>query len=188
MPLSPNPVSRELVHQRKIQCDGYLRSDGLWDIEARMTDTKTYDMDNRHRGGQIKAGEPLHDMWLRLTIDSDFLIHDVEAVIDYAPYDICPGIVDAFKALKGRKIAAGFTRLNKELFGGTSGCTHLRELLGPIATTAFQATHKVRKAKTRQPGTRPVTLNTCHAMSDSGPVVKEFYPDFYRRPESETEN
>ena len=43
-----------------------------------MVDTRTYDCgyDMLHRGGVIKAGEPVHDMWLRFTIDLDFLLHD----------------------------------------------------------------------------------------------------------------
>lgn len=184
MPLS-TPAKRELIHRRQIQCDGYLREDGLWDIEAHMTDVKTYDMDNRHRGGKIVAGDQLHDMWVRITIDEHYMIHDVEAVIDKSPYQTCPGIVEHFKALKGHKIAAGFTRLTRDLFSGTKGCTHLRELLGPMATVAFQATHKVRHKKLRDTGAKPVTINTCHAMADSGEVVKEFYPDFYHEKETE---
>lgn len=179
MPLSPS-APRQLIHRRQIQCDGYEREDGLWDIEAHMTDVKTYDMQNRDRGGHIPAGEALHDMWIRLTIDENYLIHDVEAVIDYSPYQICPNVVEQFKALKGHRIAAGFTRLSKELFGKTNGCTHLRELLAPMATTAFQATHKIRHKKLRETGAKPAILNTCHAMADDGPVVRDFYPDFYR--------
>ena len=40
MPL-PNPVPRKLMHTRAIECNGYEREDGLWDIEAHLTDTKT---------------------------------------------------------------------------------------------------------------------------------------------------
>lgn len=184
MPLS-TPVKRELIHRRQIQCDGYEREDGLWDIEAHMTDVKTYDMDNRDRGGKILAGDQLHDMWLRLTIDENYMIHDVEAVIDKSPYSLCPSIVEQFKKLKGHRIAAGFTRLTKDLFAGIQGCTHLREMLAPMATTAFQATHKIRHKKLRESGSKPVILNTCHAMADSSEVVRDFYPKFYR-PKNET--
>lgn len=184
MPLS-TPTQRELIHRRQIQCDGYERADGLWDIEAHMTDVKTYDMDNRHRGGKIIAGDQLHDMWLRITIDEHYMVHNVEAVIDKSPYKACPSIVEQFKALEGHKIAAGFTRLTRELFSGTNGCTHLRELLGPIATVAFQTTHKARHKKLKDTGAKPVTLNTCHALADTGEVVKDFYPKFYKMPDTE---
>ena len=40
--LSQHEVERELVHQRRITLDGFVRSDGLFDIEAELTDHKTY--------------------------------------------------------------------------------------------------------------------------------------------------
>ena len=67
MPLSP-PPERELLHSRDIVLRGYLRVDGLYDIEAHLTDTKTYGSANRDRG-YIHAGEPIHGMWIRLTVD-----------------------------------------------------------------------------------------------------------------------
>src|SRR6185312_16171165 len=60
MPLSP-PPERELLHSRDIVLRGYRRSDGLYDIEAHLTDTKTYGSANRDRG-YIEAGEPIHGM------------------------------------------------------------------------------------------------------------------------------
>lgn len=39
--LSP-PVPREAVHKRQINCNGFVRDDGLYDIEAELTDHKTY--------------------------------------------------------------------------------------------------------------------------------------------------
>ena len=58
MPLSP-PVEREPIHTRKVTCRGYLRQDGLWDVEGHMTDQKSYAYPNDYRG-QIEAGEPVH--------------------------------------------------------------------------------------------------------------------------------
>ena len=43
MPLS-SPVSRTLRHTRAIQVDAYARDDGLWDLDARITDVKTRDI------------------------------------------------------------------------------------------------------------------------------------------------
>src|SRR5512143_596133 len=69
MPLSRPPRSRKLLHTRTVQCYGYQREDGLWDIEGHMTDVKTYSFTNKDRGGEIRAGEPLHAMSIRLTLD-----------------------------------------------------------------------------------------------------------------------
>jgi hypothetical protein len=40
MDLSP-PVARKLLHVRSVECRGYLREDGLWDIEGSLKDVKT---------------------------------------------------------------------------------------------------------------------------------------------------
>ena len=54
MPLSP-PVDREPIHFRKYDFAGFRRADGLWDIEGRMVDTKSYAFENSFRG-TIEAG------------------------------------------------------------------------------------------------------------------------------------
>ncbi len=184
MPLS-TPSPRHKVHRREVTCEGFERDDGLWDIEGRMTDVKTYAIPNKDRGGRIAAGEPLHDMAIRLTIDLDFRIHAVEAVIDYAPHAICPRITGVFQQLVGVTIAPGWSNLTKRLFSGIKGCTHLMELLGPIATTAFQATYRARAdRRSATQASRPGLLNSCHAMAQNSPVVRENWPDYYRQEEA----
>src|SRR3546814_6328924 len=84
MPLS-SPVERTRLHNRTYDFQGYQRADGLWDIEGRIVDTKAYPFANQDRG-EIPPGEALHDMSLRLTIDEDFKVHDIEAVTDYSPF------------------------------------------------------------------------------------------------------
>jgi hypothetical protein len=74
----------------------------------------------------------------------------------------------------------GAVQKTRELLGGTRGCTHLLELLGPIATTAFQTVHPLRK-KERRPGERkrPGLLDSCHAWASDSPVIARRYPEFY---------
>ena len=54
MPL-PEASKREHLHTRAITYQGFERDDGLWDIEAHMTDTKTYEFENNWRG-KVKVG------------------------------------------------------------------------------------------------------------------------------------
>lgn len=179
MPL-PTPSSRSLQHTRRVICEGYKRDDGLWDIEAHLIDTKTFPMDYKDRtNGAIPAGEPLHGMSIRITVDMELNILDAVASMDYTPFNCCKTISDAYTQLIGLQIASGFTRKTKELFSGINGCTHLLELLGPLATTAFQATHQEREIQENfwQDGDKaPPMLNTCHTMSSDGPIVKEYWP------------
>ena len=177
MPLSP-PKPRDHIHSRDIELRGYRRADGLWDIEAHMRDTKTYDFPNRQRG-EIRAGEPIHDMWLRVTIDQRLLIHEVEAATDAGPFGICGDITPAYGKLKGMTIGPGWQREAKKRAGGVHGCTHLFELLGPIATVAIQTLVRSANPTERDPKKQPRHLGTCHALDLDSPVVKEHYPEFY---------
>jgi hypothetical protein len=182
MPFSPPKASRKLLHNRTIQCCGYERDDGLWDIEGHMTDVKTYSFPNQDRGGEIRAGEPLHAMWIRLTLDKDFIIHAAEAGTDWSPFHLCPEITGRYKKLIGLHIGAGWNRKIKELFAGVNGCTHLTELLGPIATTALQTIHPKRRGeKPPKAGDqeRPRIINSCYALDSNGEVVQKHWPIYY---------
>src|SRR4051812_45905375 len=142
MPLS-QPKDRELLHSRDIVLRGYRRADGLYDIEAQLTDTKTYGSASHDRG-YIEAGEPIHGMWLRLTVDQDRCIVASEAASDYTPYTICPAAAPNFSRLAGLHIKPGFLKEAAKRIGGTMGCTHLRELLQQLATTAYQTIDPAR--------------------------------------------
>ncbi|NQV44128.1 MAG: DUF2889 domain-containing protein [Rhodospirillales bacterium] len=180
MPLS-KPARRQHVHTRKIQCLGFHRDDGLWDIEARLTDTKTYSFGNHDRGG-INAGEAIHDMLIRITINGDFVIQHAEAVTQSGPFELCPAINSAFNQLEGVKIAPGWRKSILSRFGGVKGCTHLTELmLGPISTTAFQTVRGSREgAKGPDKDTTATRIvGACHALASDGPVVQREWPDLY---------
>jgi hypothetical protein len=183
MPL-PTSVDRDLYHTRTVTCRGYKRKDGLWDIDGHMTDIKPYAIPSPEQDDSlIEAHQPLHDMWLRITVDMDLVIHDAIAVMDHTPFSTCSEITNAYQKLIGLQIKGGFTKQVKDLLGGTQGCTHLVELLGPIATTAFQTTHQERK-KTQDWGPNasvPTIMDTCHSWSRSGEVVNRLWPHFAKK-------
>ena len=182
MPLPAPTAPREPIHTRKIECRGYRRADGLWDIEGHLVDTKAYDFDNAWRGA-MPAGTPVHEMWLRLTVDDALLVHEVAAATDASPFEICPAILPNFQRLAGVRIGKGWRKDVKERLGGTHGCTHLVELaLGALATAAIQTIFPVRARETPDPAVKPGHLDTCHALASDGPVVAEHWPDFYTGP------
>ena len=181
MPL-PTPAERTDEHTRTVTCKGFKRADGLWDIEGHLTDIKAESIAMRERNdGTVPPGEPIHQLAIRLTIDLDLNILDAVASMDYTPYRMCPSIAVAYNQLIGVQIAPGFTKKCKQLFSGINGCTHLLELLGPIATTAYQATHQDRQEKESwaEGESRPHMLNTCHTFSTQGEVVEKYWPHFY---------
>lgn len=179
MPLS-DPVEREHLHARTYEFRGFRRSDGLWDIEGHLTDRKAYRFKNDFRG-EIEAGEPLHDMWIRLTIDEDFLVHDIEAATDAGPFRVCPDVVPNFKRIIGVRMSTGWRQKVRERVGGVEGCTHLVEMLGAMATVAYQTLYAARKRKEEQSQNtrKPALIDSCHAFRSDGEVVKKAWPEFY---------
>ena len=182
MPLS-QPTARALKHTRRIVLQGYEREDGLFDIDAQLTDTKPYGFANEDRGF-IAAGEPLHGMLMRMTVNDDLLITAFEADTEYAPYSICPEVAPNFSRLAGLRIKSGFLRAAAERVGGTHGCTHLRELLQQIATVAFQTVYSARANRGPAPAKENSTalLNTCYAYSSDSPVVQRRWPEQFTGP------
>jgi hypothetical protein len=184
-------VARKLLHKRDFAFEGYRRADGLYDIEGRMTDRKTYAFPNDFRG-EIAADEPLHDMRVRVTIDETFRILDIVAETAAGPFEACPAITPAFAHLKGAQIGRGWTRLLREKFGGVRGCTHHIELLRTLATVAFQTVHGEESRRRREGrdsapadeaeagGKRPALIDSCHALAADGDVVKTRWPAFYQ--------
>ena len=178
MPLTP-PAPRKSIHDRHVRCAGFHRDDGHWDIEGHLVDTKHYAFENSYRG-EIRPGTPIHEMWLRLTVDDTLLIVAAEAVTEFAPYPMCPDITPNYERLVGLRIGPGFRRQVNQRLGGVEGCTHLRELLGPMATTAFQTmAGRRRGAQNADPSLRPRWLDTCHAHSTSSVVIRDLYPQHY---------
>ncbi len=178
MPLS-SPAPRENIHTRQIECQGFRREDGLWDIEANLTDVKSYEVDRNWRG-KVAPGDPIHDLWVRLTLDDDLLITAIETASDVTPYELCPTVADNFQALVGVRIAPGWNRQVKSRVGGVRGCTHIVELMSVLATVAFQTIFSLREKELTAGDKKPPMLDTCLAWDTSGPVVKAQYPAWYK--------
>lgn len=195
MPLPP-AAPRQAIHARDLICRGYRREDGLWDIEGQLSDTKTYGFHTEEKG-TIAAGDRIHGMWLRLTVDDHFTVHGVEAVTDNSPYLNCAHVVERYKQLVGLSIGPGWTRAVKERLSGVFGCTHLTELLGPLATVAFQTIYPLLAKEKREreqamlaagetppvSTDRPALLNMCHIFASDGEVARRHWPDYYTGPQ-----
>ena len=179
MPLSPH-VPRALRHTRAIVVDAYAREDGLWDLDARITDIKVADI--RLASGLRPGGTPVHDLHLRITINRELSIVDAEAASDAVPYPgYCDTNPDAYQKLIGLSLMKGFRLGLKERLSGVLGCTHLTELAQILPTAALQA-YANDVIQTRDGATsdnlpdRPFQIDKCHALNAEGPAVAKYYP------------
>lgn len=186
MPL-PDPAAREELHVRRIDCRCFKRADGLFDVEAHLVDTRSFDLPHRSGAGKVAAFEPIHDMWIRLTIDVEMEVKAVAASTDASPYAYCGGATEPMQGLVGLRIGAGWARRTRELLGNTRGCTHLMELLGPLATTAYQGLVAERWKRPERLGSdgRPAQLDSCYAYASHRPAVKRLWPQYYTGPAEE---
>ena len=185
--LSP-PQARRLVHERRVVTRGYLRADGLWDIEGELLDEKTYTYADRDRG-PLPAGAPMHHMRARLTVDTDLVIRAAEGAMPAHPFDTCLEGVRPVQALVGASLARGFRRAVEDAMGRTAGCTHLRDLILAIATTAYQTISSYREqfipeagAPKSADGEKPFFLDQCVSWAEASPVVAVHFPKFHRKP------
>jgi hypothetical protein len=192
MSLAPSP--RHLKHRRTVTVEAYAREDGLWELEARLTDVKSRDFSLA--SGVRKKGEPIHDMCLHVVIDKLMNIVEVDAASVAVPYPgQCEEITPAYHQLVGLNLMQGFRRAVRERLGGVAGCTHMTELTSALPTAAVQAfAGEVARTNIRShsadgsaPGdSKPFPLDRCHALRSDGQVVREFFPDWYRTVAAET--
>ncbi|MCB2102506.1 MAG: DUF2889 domain-containing protein [Rhodobacterales bacterium] len=183
MPLS-HAVDRDLIHTRRLHMESYRRADGNYDIEGHIDDVKPFPyvmLDSRRA-----AGEPLHDMWLRLTISPDMEVIAAEASMDVGAHFPCQEVAPNFARLAGLKIGPGWKRRVHERVGHGAGCTHLIEMLAQMATVAYQSMYSERKKEgqgDQRPEDRrmqPGLLNSCYAYSSDSPFVRDYFPSQYK--------
>jgi len=186
MPSLSIPVARRLIHTRDVRTRGFLREDGLWDLEGELLDEKTYTYQDRERG-PLPAGVPMHRMRARLTVDHDLTVHAAEVDMDAIPFSLCAGAVEPAKGLVGKSLTRGFGRAMEETMGRTSGCTHVRYLILALANTAYQTISAYREqfmpelgAPKAADGERPFFVNQCRAWDEKGAVVARFLPRFHK--------
>jgi len=172
---------RRHVHTRSIRVDAYARDDGLWDVEATLVDTKSQDL--QLASGLRKAGDPVHEMRLQVTVDADLNVHDASAAASWVPYPgHCGQIEPEYKRLVGLNLARDFRRHVRERLGGVHGCTHLTELAGVLPTAAIQgfAGEARNQQGAERADRRPFQLDRCHALVTTGAAVAKFYPRWFR--------
>lgn len=181
MPLPRSEATRQLRHRRQIDVQVFARDDGLWEVDALLTDVKTRDA---VLAGSVRpAGVPIHEMLLRLVVNRGLDIVAAGAESLQVPYPgECDAHGDAYARLAGLNLLRGFRQALRERVGGVLGCTHLTELAQVLPTAVVQA-FAGEVIDTRGDGDsaeRPFQIDRCHALRSDGPAVRTHYPRWYR--------
>jgi len=184
-----NGPGRRLMHTRSVECNGFLRDDGLWEVEARLVDTKPFAQAADRYRGELKRGDPVHDIRLRLVVDDNMTIHEAAATMRATPYPTCIEVEPVLGRLVGENIGKGWREVFRRKIDRLDGCTHLSELFGPAVTTLFQTMSYGRDPGGRETlenqqisGQRPFFIDGCHSWRTDGPVVADKFPQFAAKP------
>jgi len=180
MALPDAAPTRKLQHHRRIDIEVYSRGDGLWEVDARLTDTKTRDA--KLGGGIRPAGEAIHDLLLRLVIDERFNVVAAGSDTRAMPYPgSCDDLGDAYARLVGLNLMHDFRRAVRQRLGGVQGCTHLTELSQTLPTAVVQAFAGIVIDTGGNGSDKPFQIDRCRALRSDGAAVREHYPRWYRQ-------
>ncbi len=177
---------RKLIHTRRVECNAYQRRDGLIEVEGEIRDISPDGTQLRYK--QVEAGGLIHHMRIVMTVGEDLVIRSVKADTLAAPTPDCPEIASAYASLAGLKIGGGFSLELKKRVGDVKGCTHLTELFGPLATTAFQAVFALQRTRPGRhkhlegdgPVPRPLVAGTCYPYRLDGKILEVIWPKHRR--------
>ena len=182
-------LTREELHQRKLDIRFYKRSDGLYEVVAELTDTKSHPFTLQLRDQALPPGTPIHHMVMTMVVDEFLTVKDIKAEMRATPFGVCLGAQNTLSGVIGLQIGPGWTKKTKDLLGGSASCTHLMELLGPMATTAFQGIAPKRMQAVNNPENehlRVGKVNSCYAYAEHREVIAQLWPELYKPREEST--
>lgn len=180
MALPDAAPGRTLQHRRTIDVQVFARGDGLWEVDARLTDVKTRDV--RLGGGLREAGAPIHDLLLRLVIDERFNVVQAGSDTRAMPYPgSCDDLGDAYGRLVGLNLMQNFRQAVRKRLGGVQGCTHLTEMSQTLPTAVVQAFAGIVLDTRGEGDERPFQIDRCRALRADGSAVREHFPRWFRQ-------
>jgi hypothetical protein len=176
----PEAVTREPIHHRRIDMQGFQRSDGLFEVQGSLTDRKPHDFTPPGDSITVPAGAPVHDIGVTLVFDAELVIRAVHTRMDAYPYRTCPGGGDTLQALVGLRIGAGWNSEVRKRLPVCDTCTHMKEILAPLASAAYQTLTAQRShlIDERGPDGRPVKIDSCHAYGAGRALVRRMWPAY----------
>lgn len=183
VPVATASASREEIHHRQLDLRFYRRSDGNYEVEGSLLDTKSIAFRRPLAARDTLPGEALHDMRLSLVLDESLTVLEALASMRTTPFAVCRGATATVAPLVGLRIGPGWNRKVRALLRGSASCTHLLELLGPMATTALQGIAPQRISRLAGPGSaeeRAAKVDSCYAYSAEREVVARLWPELHR--------
>ncbi|MGE4242433.1 DUF2889 domain-containing protein [Ramlibacter sp.] len=181
-------AERKRLHTRTVVCDTFQRDDGLFDVEARIEDRKHYEFSMLERG-PYAPGEPYHSIGVNLVVDGRMKIVAVGTDMAAHPFDECKQAAPPAQKLVGATLGRGWRKAVDEAVGGAAGCTHMREMLYAMASSAIQAIPTYARLGARatppdpagMPAKPPPFIDGCHSWRSDGRPVVTWFPMYAKK-------
>ncbi len=162
------------VHNRDIKVSTYQAPDNCIIVEGELIDNRLVNI--HHFSGKVIPPDIVHHMIIRLLINRESEIKDVEVEMLETPQESCSETLDSLNPIIGMKIQRGFTMKIKDMFTGGKGCSHLSELLVSMAPASvqggFTAFSSKPVPKEAAAGVRAILTDTCWVWRKDGPAIK----------------
>jgi hypothetical protein len=181
----PEVEGRLPLHTRRISFEGHRLSDGLFQVDCELRDTRNYDSTLNEKG-HMPAGSAIHRMAVRITVTHRFEVVGVDVAMGSFPYLICSSAGDAARKLVGASIGKGWRAEVERAMGGIRGCTHVRELLITAATAVIQTItgyleeERLLAGQQREAGITPHFIGKCKSWDESGVLVQQYEPTYFK--------
>lgn len=170
LPVHPS-ITRRPPHRRALDVQLFARDDGLFDVEASLIDTKSHDVPLA--GAPRKAGDPIHEMQLHLTVDAPLTVSAASSDTWWLPYPgACADHGNGCARLVGLNLLKGFRKSVADRL------PHAPSALAPeAAETPWGGPAVFRECDAD--GNPPFQLDHCHALKRDGAIVAKFYPRWH---------
>ena len=184
-PLFSSGAELKKIHHRNIDFAGYMRSDGLFQVQGRVMDQRPQGSLEPETSPVTDATEMIHDLGIDIIFDANMTVLAVRTVSKTYPYRQCPSGGDALQAIVGMRIGAGWSSEVRKRLPSAGVCAHLKEILIPLASAAYQSMtfQRLRQPDLVDDAGKPRKINSCYAYRDSGELVLSRWPQ-YHRPDS----
>lgn len=163
------PARIQAIHNRNLQHQTWRLEDGSLEIESRLIDTKGIDY-KVGSGEIVPRGDAIHDISIRLVVNTEAIITAVSLEMHSTPFLTCPHILKDFEQLKGESVWRGWNTLLSERFAGAQGCRHIVDMLRAMATVIFQSWAEV---EVWTPSLLDQFENTCHIFGPESDTFRE---------------
>lgn len=186
-PVPLDGVPREEMHLRQLEFRGFRRSDGLFELEARLIDRKPHDFTPPADTRVVPANQAIHDLGVRVVFDADMVVRAIGTFANAFPYRECPEGGRALQAMVGLRIGGGWSGEVRKRLPLSETCAHLKEILIPLASAAFQTmtVERLHLLDAVDAKGTPVKVDSCYAYAASREIVLQRWPAFHRSPSKE---